>query len=278
MLTHQCSNPHPVRKLGAIRSDRPLQTRAADVPILTQSENWALCAELLGIAAQKVFQSSPSPKTGRYLVIAAQNRKRIWFQSSPSPKTGRYCVIHSRLLNKSMFQSSPSPKTGRYLSGARLFILQVPILTQSENWALFKGAISFVLSKCSNPHPVRKLGAILVALTALIALWGSNPHPVRKLGAIPDSQSLDRVWSSSNPHPVRKLGAMQAINKSKIASCSNPHPVRKLGAIHQDRAARVLAKCSNPHPVRKLGAIARCRAKQSTRRVPILTQSENWAL
>ena len=230
MLTHQCSNPHPVRKLGAIRSDRPLQTRAADVPILTQSENWALCAELLGIAAQKVFQSSPSPKTGRYL------------------------------------------------SGARLFILQVPILTQSENWALFKGAISFVLSKCSNPHPVRKLGAILVALTALIALWGSNPHPVRKLGAIPDSQSLDRVWSSSNPHPVRKLGAMQAINKSKIASCSNPHPVRKLGAIHQDRAARVLAKCSNPHPVRKLGAIARCRAKQSTRRVPILTQSENWAL
>ena len=35
------SNPHPVRKLGAIRRTKKLQ-KYYGVPILTQSENWAL--------------------------------------------------------------------------------------------------------------------------------------------------------------------------------------------------------------------------------------------
>ena len=59
------------------------------------------------------------------------------------------------------FQSSPSPKTGRYcracLIGCPLF---VPILTQSEDWALFQLRRLSRRILRSNPHPVRRLGAI----------------------------------------------------------------------------------------------------------------------
>ena len=41
--------------------------------------------------------------------------------------------------------------------------ISVPILTQSENWALYHGNLAIApLDNCSNPHPVRKLGAIAV--------------------------------------------------------------------------------------------------------------------
>ena len=36
------SNPHPVRRLGAIRFKVPFNQHAIEVPILTQSEDWAL--------------------------------------------------------------------------------------------------------------------------------------------------------------------------------------------------------------------------------------------
>ena len=85
----------------------------ADVPILTQSENWALFYR---------------PKS----TVISQ-----WFQSSPSPKTGRYiaCFKH-------------------------LYLPLVPILTQSENWALSADTFTASAVFSSNPHPVRKLGAI----------------------------------------------------------------------------------------------------------------------
>ena len=59
---------------------------------------------------------------------------------------------------------------------------------------------------------------------------------------------------------------------------SNPHPVRKLGAIRIGRTEWDRYGCSNPHPVRKLGAIAVLDCCAIARNVPILTQSENWAL
>ena len=58
------SNPHPVRKLGAIVKIIDFAP-PYHVPILTQSENWALLEEIYGGRIKK-FQSSPSPKTGRY--------------------------------------------------------------------------------------------------------------------------------------------------------------------------------------------------------------------
>ena len=137
---------------------------SCDVPILTQSENWALC-DRRGEFSHKLasFQSSPSPKTGRYAIrasttyisgvpiltqsenwalfcssIAIVSRSQL-FQSSPSPKTGRYLKALFCGRYKERFQSSPSPKTGRYMT-LPIAIPKtepVPILTQSENWALF---------------------------------------------------------------------------------------------------------------------------------------------
>ena len=67
------------------------------------------------------------------------------------------------LFLSKVFQSSPSPKTGRYANQKRLDAIayKVPILTQSENWALCN-SLGLIADdfEGSNPHPVRKLGAI----------------------------------------------------------------------------------------------------------------------
>ena len=89
-----CSNPHPVRKLGAIWAFNQKAYLAYPVPILTQSENWALLPTAAPI----------------------------------------------------------DPK------------VEVPILTQSENWALSLAKTYSIPLLCSNPHPVRKLGAISMAV------------------------------------------------------------------------------------------------------------------
>ncbi len=61
------------------------------VPILTQSENWALWYGVVNNRIEGEFQSSPSPKTGRYPAgIVTGAPAVLVFQSSPSPKTGRY--------------------------------------------------------------------------------------------------------------------------------------------------------------------------------------------
>ena len=83
------------------------------------------------------FQSSPSPKTGRYL---SKMSRRQPSRSNPHPvrKLGAMRVILAHLALKILFQSSPSPKTGRYYCRGQEYrqLQLVPILTQSENWAL----------------------------------------------------------------------------------------------------------------------------------------------
>ena len=92
------------------------------VPILTQSEDWAL------------------------LKICVFSRRDLAFQSSPSPKTGRY---------DDGFTAYPEQA-------------KVPILTQSEDWALYsEDAKESPKYLRSNPHPVRRLGAMTVTLPNL---------------------------------------------------------------------------------------------------------------
>ena len=106
------------------------------------------------------FQSSPSPKTGRYSDNRLVKRIGYLFQSSPSPKTGRYLIKTMRHNIRLMFQSSPSPKTGRYpkrlLNGYSDY--GVPILTQSENWALFAIEIVAVQKLVFQSSPSPKTG------------------------------------------------------------------------------------------------------------------------
>ena len=82
------------------------------------------------------------------------------------------------------FQSSPSPKTGRYtIETGSTTHDRVPILTQSEDWALFLILVHLVQEKFqSSPSP--KTGRYIVVQTDGDREKRSNPHPVRRLGAI----------------------------------------------------------------------------------------------
>ena len=158
------------------------------VPILTQSEDWAL---------------SDDPN---WNVEAEQ-----WFQSSPSPKTGRYRRSPNHPYNSTAFQSSPSPKTGRYFNIGDLNNLSfVPILTQSEDWAL-----SCVVSSLQNSY----------------LLFQSSPSP--KTGRYTwrhISQSTPpRFQSSPSPKTGRYNGLYAGVTHPFFGS--NPHPVRRLGAM-----------------------------------------------
>ena len=137
VIKTSCSNPHPVRKLGAMQGAGKT-TFIEHVPILTQSENWALSqgADMSWLT----WRSNPHPVRKLGAIRKSLNLLTLpmWFQSSPSPKTGRYACNCCFFAFSATFQSSPSPKTGRYI-GADLLTtskILVPILTQSENWAL----------------------------------------------------------------------------------------------------------------------------------------------
>ena len=174
------SNPHPVRRLGAIIGDSGASRR------------------------QCPFQSSPSPKTGRYSNLCDRFMDLL-FQSSPSPKTGRYS--HNKPINISKtFQSSPSPKTGRYC----------PLPLAVSGW-----------SNRSNPHPVRRLGAISPIAISSSRKVGSNPHPVRRLGAIKcvDSRGGDVRMFQSSPSPkTGRYSLRRSIFHAAIAFQSSPSP------------------------------------------------------
>ena len=91
-----------------------VMTAAAKVSILAHPERWAL----------------PLAKFPRNTV----NK----FQSSPTPKGGRYYKPRHRRSRPTLFQSSPTPKGGRYYSASLSFAVQNPvsILAHPERWAL----------------------------------------------------------------------------------------------------------------------------------------------
>ena len=111
----------------------------AQVPILTQSENWALFHHLAIFERQTLVPILTQSENWalEWLPVAIAYQIAL-FQSSPSPKTGRYQSLAHSQLAAMQFQSSPSPKTGRYPCESVEYdpAIAVPILTQSENWAL----------------------------------------------------------------------------------------------------------------------------------------------
>ena len=166
---------HSVRPIGV-----PILTQSEDwalfvsfliwklelmVPILTQSEDWALSPNTPRKPPTLRFQSSPSPKTGRYISLfdvgSIEGAVPILTQSEDWALLDGVLRLGREQIG---FQSSPSPKTGRYTTltlPANTREAFVPILTQSEDWALSgaRGAKGDT-GNGSNPHPVRRLGAI----------------------------------------------------------------------------------------------------------------------
>ena len=133
-----------------------------------------------------------------------------------------------------MFQSSPSPKTGRYqLKQIKLFLVIVPILTQSEDWALRIGKTSLSPKNGSNPHPVRRLGAtsrISRNIPKRKRLFQSSPSPKtgRYLVLVSDC-GADWLFQSS-PSPKTGRYPVECPHQWRKNGSSNPHPVRRLGA------------------------------------------------
>ena len=227
------SNPHPVRRLGAMIQHFFFCPPSESVPILTQSEDWALCPSRSSHLPTFSFQSSPSPKTGRYV----SRSSRRWFD----------CVC-----------SNPHPvrRLGAMQAIAELKAdILVPILTQSEDWALFHSKLTNLQIDSSNPHPVRRLGAILIAFGANV-----EDFPVPILTQSEDwalSPTLMSIYFIRVPILTQSedWALLKTLKPERTLTCSNPHPVRRLGAIIPDLTAIV-----------------------NQIFVPILTQSEDWAL
>ena len=131
-------NPRPPRKVGATRQpDR--DGGAGRVSILAHPERWALPRPGRPRHSETRFQSSPTPKGGRYIKPPLTTTYDKQFQSSPTPKGGRYIdrgripledipvsilahperwalrVVRGMRMTRKKFQSSPTPKGGRYL-------------------------------------------------------------------------------------------------------------------------------------------------------------------
>ena len=61
-----------------------------EVSILAHPERWALLDPHVVIMRVRMFQSSPTPKGGRYFRDRGIDTTIALFQSSPTPKGGRY--------------------------------------------------------------------------------------------------------------------------------------------------------------------------------------------
>ena len=66
------------------------------------------------IKSPSAFQSTPGPKSGRYLNGLLALLQHDLFQSTPGPKSGRYLSERVETLEAALFQSTPGPKSGRY--------------------------------------------------------------------------------------------------------------------------------------------------------------------
>ena len=155
-----------------------------------------------------MFQSSPTPKGGRYILYLDLMGRVYCFNPRPPRKVGATCnsrtVVWSlvvsilahperwallgtpkRKRSTTWFQSSPTPKGGRYvLSGA----------DQSR-------------TRSFNPRPPRKVGATVHVCAITHRLHRFNPRPPRKVGATSHTREPWQASGGFNPRPPRKVGA-----------------------------------------------------------------------
>ena len=124
----------------ALRSAAAEAAEPEAVSILAQPEGRALPAPATYLKpCGGVFQSSPSPKAGRYSVRLRHVPQPVTFQSSPSPKAGRYsrCAAPRRATTP-RFNPRPARRpgaTGAFVAVTSFAVL-VSILAQPEGRAL----------------------------------------------------------------------------------------------------------------------------------------------
>ena len=173
-----CFNPHPARRLDAISSSKS-STLYKSVSILIQPEGWMLYYLINYPLFYLLFQSSSSPKAGCYPCRGRSTPPHQMFQSSSSPKAGCYASCTIPLTKSFLFQSSSSPKAGCYGTDCK----------------------ANRLLQSFNPHPARRLDAMIAILMPFMAALCFNPHPARRLDAMllsAESKHFFNVFQSSS--------------------------------------------------------------------------------
>ena len=251
-----CFNPRPPRKVGATTAKARTRPQL-NVSILAHPERWALPQENETYPVILVFQSSPTPKGGRY---------------------------HRRISSRSSFSSfNPRPprKVGATLQRfAYHRPAPVSILAHPERWALRWCARQASSRRPVSilAHPERWALPVHLATRRINQKFQSSPTPER--WALRDRESLiDCVPAGFNPRPPRKVGATRADSVlDEAAEGFNPRPPRKVGATGDDAPGWRVRKVSIlAHP-------ERWALRHDTRPwhppfpVSILAHPERWAL
>ena len=292
-----------------------LLARRPVVSILAQPEGRALPSRLIASPTSSTsFQSSPSPKAGRYAVPQRRRAARERGVSILAQPEGRALPQHGNdePITPVTFQSSPSPKAGRYRQGLPrrrpapdVSILaqpegralprrghgpldpldEVSILAQPEGRALLAGYIEYQLNQrvsiLAQPEG-RALQPPSRPAAASAAMFQSSPSP--KAGRYPSCGS-SRRWRSPrgfNPRPARRPGATRApcARAPRWSACFNPRPARRPGATHAPAGScRSGGNRFNPRPARRPGATRGVPGRGDVAgRVSILAQPEGRAL
>ena len=230
--------------------------RGCLVSILAHPERWALQHTTMQNNDIEKFQSSPTPKGGRYAAVLELARREREFQSSPTPKGGRYVNHECLHQDHHGFNPRPPRKVGATIRlQAMPPDIRVSILAHPERWALRDGSV----------EPMDTSG---VSILAHPERWALHDHEDRR---------QHRGSVSILAHPERwALRQTDQVVSLHFKFQSSPTP--KGG-----RYVRLIKSCHsissfNPRPPRKVGATWRQDKSIDPTMVSILAHPERWAL
>ena len=240
------------------------------VSILARTEARALRAAYGLLRAERLFQSSPAPRRGRYFARPFAPRARRKFQSSPAPRRGRYFARPFAPRARRKFQSSPAPRRGRYRreeDGRRP--AHVSILARTEARALprRRGRVRRPPSGF-NPRPHRGAGATGIEGCLHIPLDCFNPRPHRGAGATCKGIEFYAIGSDVSILARTEARALQSVTRRScpLMLSFNPRPHRGAGATEGLASLGVTSKVS-------ILARTEARALRQTGRPPA---QRNW--
>ena len=224
-------NPRPPRRAGAtIRAGDDLERER--VSILAHPEGRALLHSHSKHSAMLKFQSSPTPKGGRYINARRGKCLTCLFQSSPTPKGGRYGLHRPARYLLASFNPRPPRRAGATRGNYGLTqYLNVSILAHPEGRAL----LIYRLGRISHErvsilaHPEGRALPVPNVLDVYAIQFQSSPTP--KGGRYPAGRgyrwAIDEFQSSPTPKGGR-YGA--TIDETFTYSGFNPRPPRRAGA------------------------------------------------
>ena len=180
-----CFNPRPPRKVGAT-TGRNYNDGNTPVSILAHPERWALPPGAGPYFAPTHVSILAHPERWALLFTGWLNRqKSLSFQSSPTPKGGRYPLTTNCRFGRRVFQSSPTPKGGRYLSYSTAYTLgptfQSSPTPKGGRYSITRPLSAVIALFQSSPTP--KGGRYSPTNSTKPPTASFNPRPPRKVGA-----------------------------------------------------------------------------------------------